>query len=257
MSNPIRIRRLGIAPVAILGASLLLVAGNVCAAPKLVLSEDLWNFGNITATYPVGHVFKVKNSGDQPLVIEQVTAECGCTTPTLSQHTIDPGKEIPLGLVFDPATLAPGMSTQKSVTITSNDPAASAKVVSIKASLSYQGVAGVGIEPKWIQLEKREGRRAVWKRVVLTNQLAGAVGVKVLEAAGAVTEARLSKTRIPSNGRAELRLLVNGPKLARKGFNRPSTGHSVTLAITTERREENVTLPVATFNEDSKAHLTQ
>lgn len=252
MLSPISIRNAGIAFGTTLGAALLLIAGSVQGEPRMALSEDVWDFGNITATYPVSHVFKVKNTGDQPLVIEQVTAGCGCTTTALGQHTINPGNEVPLGLTFNSATLAPGTSAEKTVTITCNDPQAPSKVVSIRAGLSYQGVTGIGIEPKWVQLEKREWKRAVWKKVILTNQFAGPIEVQVLDVAGAVTLGKLTQTRIPSNGRAELRLLVNGPKLAGARSTLPSVGNSVTLAITTERRRERVTLPVAASTERTK-----
>lgn len=225
---------------------LLLYAGSVRGGPKIAFSEEVWDFGHITATYPVGHVFRVKNAGDQPLRIEQVTAGCGCTTTTLSENTVEPGKEISLYLTFDSAILAPGVATEKTVTVISNDSQASPKVVSIKAGLSYQGVAGIGIEPKWIQLEKKDVQGTVWKKVVLTNQLAAPVEVKILEATGAIAQAKLTQNRIPSNGRAELRLLVNSRKLTATDPVTLSAGNSVTLAFTTERREERVTLPVAT-----------
>jgi hypothetical protein len=257
MSSPIKIRRRRFSLKATLGMALFLLAGGARGEPRIVLSEDLWDFGNITATYPVGHVFKVKNVGDQPLVIDHISAGCGCTTTTLSQNTIDPGKEVLLGLTFNSATLAPGTSAEKSLTITCNDPQTPAKVVRIKAGLSYQGAAGIGIEPKWIRLEKREGKRAVWKKVVLTNQHTAAVEVKVLEAAGAITQARLTQNRIPSNGSTELRLLVNRQKLTGTDPLMTSAGNSVTLAFITERREERVTLPAAMPNEGPKTQAAR
>ncbi|KKS67408.1 MAG: hypothetical protein UV36_C0008G0016 [Parcubacteria group bacterium GW2011_GWC2_42_6] len=37
-------------------------------------------------------VFKFKNTGDAPLVINRVQASCGCTTPTWTKEPILPGK---------------------------------------------------------------------------------------------------------------------------------------------------------------------
>jgi hypothetical protein len=241
----------GLAWSALLLTTILLLTRSAQGEPKIAFSEDLWDFGNITATYQVGHVFKVKNVGDKPLKIEQVATSCGCTATALNKNTIEPGQEVLLGLTFNAATLAPGMTTEKTLTVTSNDPQESSKMISFKAGLSFQGVAGIGIEPKWIQLGKGEGKRTVWKKVILTNQLAAPIEVRILEAAGGVTRAKLTKNRIPSNGRAVLWLLVNGQKLTGGEPVKPPEGHSVTLAFTTERREERVTLPVATPNGSS------
>ena len=44
--------------------------------------------------------FLIKNSGDKPWVIQDVTTSCGCTTVTYSKKPVLPGKEIDLEVVY-------------------------------------------------------------------------------------------------------------------------------------------------------------
>lgn len=64
------------------------------AAPKedvLQLKETGYSFGKIPQGRPVIHVFEIVNMGKQPLMLENVQASCGCTTPEWSREPIAPG----------------------------------------------------------------------------------------------------------------------------------------------------------------------
>ena len=55
--------------------------------------ETSFDFGTIKeANGNVSHVFKIKNTGDAPLVLTRVIASCGCTTPEWTKEPIAPGK---------------------------------------------------------------------------------------------------------------------------------------------------------------------
>lgn len=80
------------------------------------LSHD---FGKITeeggnATY----VFSFTNVGNSPLVISNVQASCGCTTPTWTKEPIEPGKKGSITVIYNPLG-RPGAFT-KSITVHSN-----------------------------------------------------------------------------------------------------------------------------------------
>lgn len=65
-------------------------------APKvetLRLNEPSYSFGKIPQGRPVIHVFKIQNIGAEPLLLENVQASCGCTTPEWSRDPIAPGAE--------------------------------------------------------------------------------------------------------------------------------------------------------------------
>ena len=57
----------------------------------LSLRESTFDFGKIPQGRPVTHHFEVTNKGTKPLLIDNVEASCGCTTPEWSQEPIAPG----------------------------------------------------------------------------------------------------------------------------------------------------------------------
>jgi hypothetical protein len=64
------------------------------AIPKddhLQLKENGFSFGIIPQGRPVMHVFEIVNTGKDPLLLENVQASCGCTTPEWSRAPIAPG----------------------------------------------------------------------------------------------------------------------------------------------------------------------
>lgn len=60
-----------------------------------------YEFGQVTEGTLVEHVFTFKNTGDAPLILTQVTASCGCTTPEYSKHPVAPGEAGEIKVIFD------------------------------------------------------------------------------------------------------------------------------------------------------------
>ena len=65
-------------------------------APKGDVAAFTWtaqvhDFGKIKQGVPVTHEFTFTNSGTVPLVITNVQASCGCTTPDWSKEPVMPG----------------------------------------------------------------------------------------------------------------------------------------------------------------------
>ncbi len=61
-------------------------------APDVIqLKETSYNFGRIAQGKPVTHIFEVVNTGAEPLLIENVQASCGCTTPEWNKEAIPAG----------------------------------------------------------------------------------------------------------------------------------------------------------------------
>jgi hypothetical protein len=57
----------------------------------LGLKELTFDFGRIPQGKPVVHNFEVVNNGKKPLIIENVQASCGCTTPEWTAEPVPPG----------------------------------------------------------------------------------------------------------------------------------------------------------------------
>ena len=71
---------------------------------------------------PIAHPFNFVNTGDAPLLIGQVKASCGCTTPSWTKEPVAPGDTGVVVAQYNPQN-RPG-TFRKSITVTSNaDPA--------------------------------------------------------------------------------------------------------------------------------------
>lgn len=77
------------------------------------------NYGKFTEDTPQTYVFKFTNTGDQPLVIHQAFASCGCTVPTFTKESIAPGKSGELKVVYNGKGKLPG-HFKKTVSVRSN-----------------------------------------------------------------------------------------------------------------------------------------
>ncbi|MBK3519035.1 DUF1573 domain-containing protein [Carboxylicivirga marina] len=89
------------------------------AKPNLAFEKNIHNFGEVkedggTKTFE----FKFKNTGGQPLVVHNVKASCGCTTPQWTRTPIPPGGSGYVRAIFDPRN-RPG-TFNKTITVSSN-----------------------------------------------------------------------------------------------------------------------------------------
>ncbi len=61
-------------------------------APIFKFEEDTHDFGNVKEGPDATYDFKFTNVGKTPLIIQNCSASCGCTTPKWSKDPIMPGK---------------------------------------------------------------------------------------------------------------------------------------------------------------------
>ena len=102
------------------------------AQGKLEFEKDQHDFGQVVEGTMATYEFKFKNTGDQPVLIGNVQASCGCTTPDWTKTPVAPGKSGIVKAMYSSAG-RPGMFT-KTVTVTSNA-AEPNKVLTIKGSV--------------------------------------------------------------------------------------------------------------------------
>jgi hypothetical protein len=89
------------------------------AQPKLEFKTLEYDFGTIKEDKGLATtVFEFKNTGDKPLILNNVKATCGCTTPEWTQDPIAPGKTGSIKVSYNPQN-RPGAFT-KSVNVFSN-----------------------------------------------------------------------------------------------------------------------------------------
>ncbi len=82
---------------------------------SLQLKETEHDFGKIPQGKPVFYAFEISNTSTEPLVLENVHASCGCTTPEWSKDPIAPGTTAIIKVGYNAA--AEGTFT-KDITIT-------------------------------------------------------------------------------------------------------------------------------------------
>ncbi|GHT36346.1 hypothetical protein FACS189414_4480 [Bacteroidia bacterium] len=83
----------------------LLISAQAIAQKGAEISSDLqtYDFGVITESEePATHIFTIKNTGTSPLVINRITASCGCTQPEWSKAPIAPGATGEVKVSYNP-----------------------------------------------------------------------------------------------------------------------------------------------------------
>ncbi|MCS6916845.1 MAG: DUF1573 domain-containing protein [Chitinophagales bacterium] len=103
-------------------------------AGEFKFQEETYDFGKIPKGIPVTHDFTFTNVGKEPIIISNVQASCGCTTPSWPKEPILPGKTGAIKVQYNAAS--PG-SFNKSITIMSNSKTPT-KVLYVKGTVEAQ-----------------------------------------------------------------------------------------------------------------------
>ena len=100
-------------------AMALVAVAMMAQQPVITFEKTDHDFGKINeADGKVTTIFTFKNEGMEPLVLSNVRASCGCTTPKWPRQPIEPGETGEITVTYNPNG-RPGRFT-KTVTITSN-----------------------------------------------------------------------------------------------------------------------------------------
>lgn len=70
----------------------LLINGMAFAQPVLKFTGESHDFGEVVEGKLASHEFEFTNVGNQPLIVNNVQASCGCTSPFWTKEPIMPGK---------------------------------------------------------------------------------------------------------------------------------------------------------------------
>lgn len=95
--------------------------GQTAAGPKLELSQDAWNFGEVWHPESPTMTLIVKNNGDAELKLSNLKANCGCTQAEAARNQVPPGETAEIRIQFK----TEGKQDQVAaiVTFETNDPA--------------------------------------------------------------------------------------------------------------------------------------
>ena len=86
--------------------------------PKLEFESETIDFGTIAQDSEPYRTIKIKNVGDEPLLITNARGSCGCTVPTVPKKPIAPGETAEMKVRYDTKRLG---NINKTVTLTTNE----------------------------------------------------------------------------------------------------------------------------------------
>lgn len=142
------------------------------AAPELAVEQGSFDFGTLAQGKKVQHTFKIRNSGDAPLQIKQLHADCGCTAAKPSTTQIAPGKSAEIDVTFD----STGFSgkVHKTVVMTTN----ASKLPTYTFNMSADIVEVLQVAPRQLSLGAIGAGAAKQVSIKVTNR--GETSVKLL-----------------------------------------------------------------------------
>jgi len=70
-------------------------------APKIILQQEEYDFGDITSGEKVSHVFVITNGGGDLLKLADVRPSCGCTAALPEKNELAPGESTNLNVTFN------------------------------------------------------------------------------------------------------------------------------------------------------------
>ncbi len=125
-------------PYYIMVVALLVIGGAQCLQAQEVVSQtnfveqqesasikfdtQNWNFGDVEESGGnVTHIFTFTNISQRPVVVLDVSASCGCTSPSFSRKPVMPGAKGEISVVFDPINRPGKFSKGVSVRLSSNE----------------------------------------------------------------------------------------------------------------------------------------
>ncbi|MCH7870097.1 MAG: DUF1573 domain-containing protein [Planctomycetes bacterium] len=132
--------------------------------PKIKLSAEVWDFGEVIYGDTPSQVFTITNEGDADLIIDRVKGSCSCTVPKLKVKLLKPGESTEVTVNFNTKKRQGQISTL--VQIRSNDP--------LRPLLSYR-VKGtvnrlIGLKPTSISLSGLKRDELMSGTIRITNQ---------------------------------------------------------------------------------------
>ena len=118
----------------------LLAQDKKSAEPGISFTESTYDFGAIEEGPDYTHVFKFKNTGKAPLIINTVNTPCGCTVPTWTKEPILPGKTGEIKATYHAA--GKNGSFTKTLSVQTNMGEGKDQFLTIRGDVKAKGTAG-------------------------------------------------------------------------------------------------------------------
>ncbi len=220
---------------------------------KIVFEEMSHNFGSFKESDGSQKTtFKFKNEGNAPVVLSNVRASCGCTTPKWTKEPVAPGESGSIDVSYNPKN-RPG-SFNKSVTVSSNAENGtvvlriSGKVEPREKTLAEQYPRTIGdlrVKSNYLSFGKLTMGKTETKELELVNDTDKPVEVGFRTVPKHLT-AKVEPTTIPAKGRGKLIVTYDSNEANTFGF----ASHRIYLSINGSNDYKNSVGVSATIEED-------
>ena len=109
------------------------LAAEEARGPRIRIEPESFDFGRVLPERTLRKEFRLRNLGDEALVIERISKSCGCTEATTDVSTLEPGESTPLRVTVETRS-APGR-VEHEVLVRSNDPVTPALEIRLRATV--------------------------------------------------------------------------------------------------------------------------
>jgi uncharacterized membrane protein len=145
--------------------TLLLTASMAYAQPKIeVIGGNKHDWGKVSPKdSPLKTKVKIKNTGNEQLVITNVKPSCGCTTAPLDKDKLNPGEVATVDVTFNVGSKA-GVNS-KTIRISSNDPKNSTIIYRLSADVQKE----IEISPSYFAFNQMEVGKKKTSKITIKN----------------------------------------------------------------------------------------
>ncbi len=145
--------------------SVLMIASVAYAQPKLeVVGGNSYDWGKVgPKDSPLKTKVKIKNTGNEQLLITNVKPSCGCTTAPLDKDKLAPGEVATIDVSFNVGSRA-GVNS-KTIRISSNDPANSTTIFRLSADVQK----AVTLSPEFFAFNQMEVGKEESSKISIKN----------------------------------------------------------------------------------------
>jgi hypothetical protein len=179
------------------------------AGPRLAVTAPEFSFGEIWQGVRLTHVFRIRNGGDAPLLIDRVRTSCGCTAALLSERRLAPGDVAQLRVTFDSRRFVGPVV--KSISLFSNDPLRHVAKLTLRGRVRAQ----VRFEPSSLNFGVVPPGKPSDLRVRITNTGDRTLDFNFLQRTTSEVAVTLSRKRLTPGESAALNVTMTPRKTGR------------------------------------------
>jgi uncharacterized protein (DUF58 family) len=155
----------------------LMAASQLIAKPTIKFKSTTVDFGEVESGQSVNISFEFENTGTDLLIIKNIIPACGCTTTGLNKREYKTGEKGTIASKFNSSGY--NGKVIKTITVTSNDPAAAETRLTISGTVTVKDFAQADLKPERINFETVTVGKTYTRKLNLSNN--GSSDLRIIE----------------------------------------------------------------------------